>query len=126
MLKYVNRGCTIEDAIQAIKLLKDNCFKVDGHYMPDLPGSDPEKDLKMSEESLMPHLIVDQMKRYPHLVLNWTRTKIWYDNEKRDYDTVNNPEGLSKKDNRRYKPYAEIPIKEIKIPIGNNKEIQVI
>jgi histone acetyltransferase (RNA polymerase elongator complex component) len=123
VLKYINRGCTIEDAIKAIRLLKDSCFKVDGHYMPDLPGSNPEKDIKMSEESLMPHLIVDQIKRYPHLVLEWTKTKIWYDNEKRNYDTIKNPEGLNRKENRRYKSYAEEELKDIKIPIGKDKEI---
>jgi histone acetyltransferase (RNA polymerase elongator complex component) len=37
MLKRIKRRATPNDGIKAIKLLKDNCFKVDGHWMPDLP-----------------------------------------------------------------------------------------
>jgi ELP3 family radical SAM enzyme/protein acetyltransferase len=47
ILKYVNRGCYTEDAIRSIKLLKNSCYKVDIHLMPDLPSSSPEKDRSM-------------------------------------------------------------------------------
>lgn len=47
ILQYVNRGCYTEDAINAIRLLKDSCYKVDIHLMPDLPSSSPEKDRSM-------------------------------------------------------------------------------
>jgi histone acetyltransferase (RNA polymerase elongator complex component) len=49
ILKYVNRGCYTEDAVRAIRLLKDSCYKVDIHLMPDLPGSSPEKDRGVDE-----------------------------------------------------------------------------
>jgi len=123
VLKYVNRGCTIEDVIKAIKLLKDNCFKVDIHLMPDLPGSNPEKDAKMFNEILTnPYLQADQQKIYPCSVLPWTQIEKWYENEKDDYDVINNPDHWSPKDNRRYKPYAEEALEnmiehgKIKIP----------
>ena len=38
VLKKINRGCTTEDAKRAVRLLKDACFKIDFHLMPDLPG----------------------------------------------------------------------------------------
>ena len=47
ILEYVNRGCYTKDTIKAFLLLKSNGFKVDTHYMPDLPGSSPQKDVKM-------------------------------------------------------------------------------
>lgn len=118
ILKYVNRRCTTAQAIRAIKLLKENCFKVDIHLMPDLPSSSPEKDKLMFDYVLASEdLQVDQMKLYMTAVVPWTKMKIWNDNYKRNYDTVNNPEGLSATDNRLYKPYAEdkIPDKIIKV-----------
>ena len=42
ILYRVNRGHTNDDTKKAIKMLKDNCFKVDIHIMPDLPK--PLKD----------------------------------------------------------------------------------
>eukprot|EP00960_Hanusia_phi_P064309 765761-Hanusia_phi.AAC.5 len=38
ILEIINRKCTHAQGIKAIKLLKENCFKVDIHLMPDLPG----------------------------------------------------------------------------------------
>ena len=39
ILKKINRGCTTADACRAVRLLKDACFKIDFHLMPDLPGA---------------------------------------------------------------------------------------
>ena len=36
VLERADRKCSSKKVIKAIKLLKDNCFKVDGHFMPDL------------------------------------------------------------------------------------------
>ena len=47
ILKIINRGCYNKDTINALQLLKKNCYKVDYHLMPDLPGSSYEKDLSM-------------------------------------------------------------------------------
>lgn len=124
ILRYVNRGCTTKDAINAIKLLKDSCFKVDIHLMPDLPGSNPEKDRNMFEHILnSPDLQADQMKLYPTAVLPWSRIETWHNNYKRGYNTKKNPEHLSKVDNRIYKPYAEDPLNNIKIQVSKKLEI---
>lgn len=89
ILKKINRECYQKDTINALKLLKDNCFKVDIHIMPDLPGSDIYMDMEMF------HTIIyssdyqaDQWKIYPCNVLEFTKIKEWYDNGD-------------------YKPYAE-------------------
>ena len=49
ILEKVNRQHTRQHAIDALQLLKDNCFKVDIHLMPDLPGTTVEKDYEMFE-----------------------------------------------------------------------------
>lgn len=78
VLKKVNRGCTTRDTIQAIRMLLNCCFKVDGHFMPDLPGSSFEKDMAMFKYIVESEDIrVDQMKIYPHAVVPWTVTKKW-------------------------------------------------
>eukprot|EP00734_Pompholyxophrys_sp_LG126_P000087 Pompholyxophrys_sp_v1_NODE_5_length_12280_cov_3.373988.p1 type:complete len:692 gc:universal NODE_5_length_12280_cov_3.373988:10149-8074(-) len=110
ILSYINRGCTTTDAIEAIRLLKQNCFKVDIHIMPDLPGSDVETDRQMFEYLLSsPDLQFDQCKIYPCAVVPWTRIETWYKNAQENYDHELNPKGYNKFDNRSYKPYAEEP-----------------
>jgi ELP3 family radical SAM enzyme/protein acetyltransferase len=47
ILKLVNRGHGIEETVTALELLKDACFKVDIHIMPDLPGTTPAMDREM-------------------------------------------------------------------------------
>lgn len=64
--KKINRGHTVKDVVEATKRLKDAGFKVGYHFMPGLPGSNPEKDLKLFEmlfddERFRP----DQLKIYP-------------------------------------------------------------
>ncbi|KAG8348411.1 Radical SAM superfamily Radical SAM C terminal domain [Trypanosoma vivax] len=79
VLTAVNRQSTREDAIRAIKLLKDSCFKVDIHLMPDLPGSTPENDKAMFSDVLYsPHLQADQWKIYPCQTTPFTVIEKWY------------------------------------------------
>ena len=77
ILKKINRGHTIEQALSAIKKLKDNCFKIDIHIMPDLPYSTPEKDIAMFDY-VYSVVCPDQMKIYPCQVTPWTRIEKWY------------------------------------------------
>ena len=94
ILRKNNRECTTAEVIRAMKLCKDECFKIDIHLMPDLPGSSPEKDREMFERVLSdPDLQADQWKIYPTNVLEFTEIKKWYD------------EGS-------YKPYAETRFRE--------------
>jgi elongator complex protein 3 len=94
VLEKNNRECTTAQVVEALKLCKDECFKVDIHLMPDLPYSTPEKDELMFHRVLSdPALQADQWKIYPTCVLEFTEIKKWYD------------DGL-------YKPYAETNYEE--------------
>jgi ELP3 family radical SAM enzyme/protein acetyltransferase len=80
ILKKINRGHNIECVYDAIKILKDNCYKVDIHLMPNLPGSSYEKDVEMLNNSLYDErLQVDQYKIYPTAIVPWTKIKKWYE-----------------------------------------------
>jgi ELP3 family radical SAM enzyme/protein acetyltransferase len=98
ILRRINRGCMTKDAIEAIKLLKNNGFKVDAHWMPNLPGSDVSKDEEMFIGVLLnvlrkkynkntgdelwelkhPEFQVDQWKIYPCTVVPFTKIEEWY------------------------------------------------
>eukprot|EP01055_Gregarina_sp_Pseudo9_P005397 Gregarina_sp_Pseudo_9__5396@NODE_65_length_4632_cov_53_918354_g60_i0_p1_GENE_NODE_65_length_4632_cov_53_918354_g60_i0NODE_65_length_4632_cov_53_918354_g60_i0_p1_ORF_typecomplete_len796_score302_05Radical_SAM/PF04055_21/3_2e22Radical_SAM/PF04055_21/8_9e03Radical_SAM_C/PF16199_5/4_3e22Acetyltransf_1/PF00583_25/1_3e04Acetyltransf_1/PF00583_25/5_2e08Acetyltransf_10/PF13673_7/9_9e03Acetyltransf_10/PF13673_7/0_00023RXLR/PF16810_5/0_3Acetyltransf_7/PF13508_7/0_37Alpha_GJ/PF03229_13/3_5e03Alpha_GJ/PF032 len=79
ILAHINRGCSTGDAARAIRLLKDSCFKVDIHLMPDLPGSDPVADTAMFDQVLRdPRLQADQWKIYPCEVTPFSRIAEWY------------------------------------------------
>ena len=83
ILKLVNRGSTLAHTKQAVRQLLDNGFKVDGHLMPDLPGTTPEKDWEMFRYVLeSPHVRLDQIKVYPHQVVDYTVTKKWLETGK--------------------------------------------
>jgi ELP3 family radical SAM enzyme/protein acetyltransferase len=109
ILRMNNRGETIEITKRAIKLLKDNCYKIDGHLMLNLYGSSPELDREMLNNFLEDEDIqIDQMKIYPCAVVPFTKIKELYE------------EGI-------YKPYEDINlfelIKEFKMKI--NPQIRI-
>jgi elongator complex protein 3 len=77
--ELTNRGHTVEDAIRATQMLKDAGFKVYFHMMIGLPGSTPEKDIKMfetlfSDERFQP----DGIKIYPTFVIKGTKLEELY------------------------------------------------
>ena len=109
ILRMNNRGETLEITKRAIKLLKDNCYKIDGHLMLNLYGSSPELDREMLNNFLEDEDIqIDQMKIYPCAVVPFTKIKELFD------------EGI-------YKPYEDRYlfelIKEFKIKI--NPQIRI-
>ena len=80
VLKAINRGCTTAHAAAALAALKDCCYKVDIHLMPNLPGSSPSADRAMFARVLSdPQLQADQWKIYPCEVVPWTQIQKWYD-----------------------------------------------
>jgi len=80
VLKKIKRGHGIETVYKAIKMLKDNGYKIDIHLMPNLPGSSYELDKQMLDDSLYDErLQVDQYKIYPTAIVPWTKIKEWYD-----------------------------------------------
>lgn len=92
ILNVINRECPTIKTVHAIQLLLDAGFKVDAHWMPDLPGSSYEKDLEMFQTLFSPEnesFQVDQWKVYPTATVPYTKIAEWYKAG-------------------RYKPYAEI------------------
>jgi ELP3 family radical SAM enzyme/protein acetyltransferase len=84
VLKMNNRGESVEKVKKAIRLLKDNCYKIDGHIMLNLYGSSVEKDEKMLNLILNdPDLQLDQLKIYPCAIVPFTKIKELY--EKGEY-----------------------------------------
>lgn len=91
ILNLINRDCPTAKTVVAIKRLLDGGFKVDAHWMPDLPGSSFQKDMELFQNLFSDENVsfqVDQWKVYPTATVPFTVIKQWYE------------EG-------RYKPYAE-------------------
>ncbi|MBN1325844.1 tRNA uridine(34) 5-carboxymethylaminomethyl modification radical SAM/GNAT enzyme Elp3 [Candidatus Falkowbacteria bacterium] len=79
ILKFNNRGHLTKEVIGATKLLKDAGFKISYHMMPNLPGSNPNKDLKMfkqlfHDQNYQP----DMLKIYPCVVTDTAKIYRWY------------------------------------------------
>ena len=83
VLDAVNRNCNQDDIIKALRLLKDNNFKVDIHIMLDLYGSTPEMDRTMLTTILTnPDYFAHQIKIYPMYITKWTLIKQFYEQGK--------------------------------------------
>ena len=73
ILGRMKRGHTVTDTIQATQLAKNCGFKICYHFMPGLPGSTVENDLKgferlFTDQRFQP----DMLKIYPTLVIKGT------------------------------------------------------
>lgn len=80
VLDLIKRGHRVEKSIWATKVLKDAGFKVDHHYMPNLPGSTPERDLAMFKHIFTsPDFRPDQIKIYPTIVNEYAELKAWHE-----------------------------------------------
>jgi elongator complex protein 3 len=85
--EIVRRGHTVNDVIRATRLLKEAGIKVYYHWMPGLPGSNPEHDLALSQKLFSdPSFRPDGLKLYPTLVIAGTDLEKWYrDNRYQPY-----------------------------------------
>ena len=81
ILKKINRGHTVETALEAIEYLKNFGYKIDIHIMPDLPYTTPELDRQMFDYTYS-ILQPDQIKIYPCAVVPWTIIEKWYNQGK--------------------------------------------
>lgn len=75
----VKRGHTSADSIEAIRIAKDAGLKINAHIMPNLPGSNVDKDLELfkklfSNQEYRP----DMLKIYPTVVLKGTELYNWW------------------------------------------------
>jgi elongator complex protein 3 len=95
IFKLVRRGHNVIEVIKATKLLKDYGFKVYYHWMPGLPGSNPEHDLELSrqlfdDDDFRP----DGLKLYPTLVISGTELETWYETDRYQPYPMNDLVGL--------------------------------
>lgn len=73
ILKRIKRGHTLDRVGEATRLLKDSGIKVCYHFMPNLPGSNPELDKKMAHIMYEdPRFKPDFVKIYPAQVIPGT------------------------------------------------------
>ena len=93
ILRKINRGHNIECVVEIMEYLKNLCFKIDIHIMPDLPFTTPELDKQMFDFTYN-ILLPDQIKIYPCAVVPWTIIEKWYNQDK-------------------WKPYTESVLKEV-------------
>jgi len=102
VLKKCKRGHGTKEIAKATKLLKDSGFKIMYQIMPNLPGSNIEKDLKafktiFGDQRFKP----DWIKIYPCLVCEGTELyNLWR--------------------KKRYKPYTNKELKDLLIKIKTN------
>jgi len=87
ILVRVKRGHSLQAVREATRLLKDAGIKVCYHYMPNLPGSNPTKDVEMA--TLMytdPGFMPDFLKVYPAQVIPQTELyRQWQKGEYQPY-----------------------------------------
>ncbi|MDI6798564.1 MAG: tRNA uridine(34) 5-carboxymethylaminomethyl modification radical SAM/GNAT enzyme Elp3 [Candidatus Aenigmarchaeota archaeon] len=87
IMEKINRGHTIQDVIDAIRIARDAALKVNLHLMPNLPGSDLDKDLEMfklvfEDQNFRP----DYLKIYPTVVVKGTELyRMWKRGEYKPY-----------------------------------------
>lgn len=79
ILSLIKRGHTVQQFRDAMKLLREAGFKVDLHFMPDLPGTTPEHDVEMYESLFSdPGLKPDMVKIYPNTVIKTAELYQWF------------------------------------------------
>ncbi|MBU0732092.1 tRNA uridine(34) 5-carboxymethylaminomethyl modification radical SAM/GNAT enzyme Elp3 [Patescibacteria group bacterium] len=109
ILDLNQRGHRVEQTIQATKLLKDAGFKITYHMMPNLPGSDLDKDHKMFRELFTnPDFKPDQIKIYPCVVTKGSELYKWYKEGKYKPYTTEELVGLLKKVKKEMPEYVRI------------------
>jgi len=73
ILKKIKRGHGLKEVADATQLLRDAGFKICYHFMPNLPGSSPDKDIEMARIMYEdPRFQPDFVKIYPAQVIPGT------------------------------------------------------
>jgi elongator complex protein 3 len=94
VLELNKRGETVAQGRESIKLIKDAGFKIAIHMMPNLPGSDPERDYLMMKKVFTDQAYKpDFLKLYPCSVVPFSELKRWWEDgkyESYDDETLTN------------------------------------
>ncbi len=83
VLKKIERGHSVKDSIESIRILKDLGFKLNFHMMPGLPGVNMQRDLEGLKELFKnPDFRPDMLKLYPCMVVKGTKLyDLWKKNK---------------------------------------------
>ncbi|MBO3762774.1 MAG: tRNA uridine(34) 5-carboxymethylaminomethyl modification radical SAM/GNAT enzyme Elp3 [Thermoproteota archaeon] len=93
VLKFVNRGHTVKESIDAIRIAKDAGLKVAIHIMPGLPLSSFNRDIEMFKVIFEDQVFKpDMIKVYPTLVVEGTKLYDLY--KKGEYKALTDEEAI--------------------------------
>lgn len=74
ILRRINRGHALKQVSEATRMLRNAGFKICYHFMPNLPGSSPEKDVEMAKVMYADRRFKpDFVKLYPVVVVPGTK-----------------------------------------------------
>jgi elongator complex protein 3 len=77
--RLVGRTHSVQDVVEATRIMKDAGLKIVYHLMPGLPGTNPKRDLQAFRTVFTnPNFKPDMIKIYPCLVLKDTKAYKWY------------------------------------------------
>jgi len=87
ILQTINRGHSLDEVAEATRLCRNAGIKICYHFMPNLPGSSPEKDMEMARTMFTdPRFGPDYLKIYPAMVIPGTVLfDLWEKGEFRSY-----------------------------------------
>jgi len=86
-LKLTNRGHTLKETVESIRILKDLGLKINAHYMLGLPGVKREQEVAGFKELFSnPDFKPDMLKIYPLLVMKGTPLYIQW--ERGQYEPI--------------------------------------
>jgi elongator complex protein 3 len=87
ILKKIERGHSLDAVAEATRMCRNAGLKICFHFMPNLPGSDPEKDIEMAKIMFDdPRFGPDYIKVYPAMVIPGTELfKMWERGEYESY-----------------------------------------
>ncbi|MFW9948692.1 MAG: tRNA uridine(34) 5-carboxymethylaminomethyl modification radical SAM/GNAT enzyme Elp3 [Candidatus Thorarchaeota archaeon] len=88
--KFIKRGHTTDDSIEAIRTSKDAGLKVNAHIMPNLPNTTYKQDMEMFDVLFSnPNYKPDMLKIYPCLVIKGTELyQLWKQGKYQPYSTT--------------------------------------
>lgn len=98
ILRKIERGHGLDEVAEATRRCRNAGLKICYHFMPDLPGSNPEKDVEMAKMMFEdPRFGPDYLKVYPAMVIPGTELyRMWKKGEYVSYTDAQLMEVLKK------------------------------
>lgn len=90
VLRRIERGHSLDVVAEATRMCRNAGIKICFHFMPNLPGSDPEKDVAMAKIMFTdPRFEPDYLKVYPAMVIEGTELfNMWKRGEYQSYSDI--------------------------------------